>query len=150
MLYPGDYRSGMSGEAMPQAVVEPNPKAENIFSTDLPRLDIFNAKNLSELKEHSLDFWAKSDANAARIWNQSFGPKNGFEEMIELTKKGKMWPYPINNEYLLVGIDVWRTKLADYHLPRTGPIAHFMELVCVGLSKNPYMTAEKKKSHLEW
>lgn len=36
-----------------------------------------------------------------RIWNQSLGPRNGFEEMIELTEKGKMWPYPIDNEYLL-------------------------------------------------
>lgn len=39
----------------------------------------------------------------SRIWNQLFGPKNGFEELIEWTKKGKMWPYPINNEYLLGG-----------------------------------------------
>lgn len=35
------------------------------------------------------------------MWNQSFGPTNGFEEMIDLTEKGKMWPYPIDNEYLL-------------------------------------------------
>ena len=29
------------------------------------------------------------------------GPENAFEEQIEWTKKGKQWPYPINNEYLL-------------------------------------------------
>lgn len=34
-----------------------------------------------------------------RIWNSSFGPTNAFEEMIELTEQGKMWPYPIDNEY---------------------------------------------------
>lgn len=40
--------------------------------------------------------------------------------------------------------------LARYNLPKTGPVAHFMELVCVGLSKNPYMTVEKKRQHLDW
>lgn len=35
------------------------------------------------------------------------------------------------------------------HLPKTGPITHFMELVCVGLSKNPYMTLSKKHKHLD-
>lgn len=40
--------------------------------------------------------------------------------------------------------------LAKHNLPKTGPVAHFMELVCVGLSKNPYMTAAKKREHLDW
>jgi len=31
-----------------------------------------------------------------------------------------------------------------------GPIRHFMELVCVGLSKNPYLTAQEKKDHIFW
>lgn len=34
--------------------------------------------------------------------------------------------------------------------PRRGPIRHFMELVCVGLSKNPYMTVEEKVGHITW
>lgn len=34
--------------------------------------------------------------------------------------------------------------------PPKGPVRHFMELVCVGLSKNPYMTVETKKGHIEW
>lgn len=25
-------------------------------------------------------------------------PRNGFEEMIQWTKEGKLWQYPINNE----------------------------------------------------
>jgi hypothetical protein len=29
------------------------------------------------------------------------GPRNAFEETIEWTEKGKLWPYPINNEYML-------------------------------------------------
>lgn len=34
--------------------------------------------------------------------------------------------------------------------PKTGPVAHFMELVCVGLSKNPYLTVNEKKEHISW
>lgn len=34
--------------------------------------------------------------------------------------------------------------------PTKGPIRHFMELVCVGLSKNPYFTVTQKKEHIEW
>lgn len=34
--------------------------------------------------------------------------------------------------------------------PRQGPIRHFMELVCVGLSKNSYCTSQAKKAHIEW
>ncbi|VDM40996.1 unnamed protein product [Toxocara canis] len=157
MLYPEDYRTGAAGERA-EVTIQPDPKVKNIFSLDQPRLGIFNEDNLSKLKDHSLQFWADWDAHAARTWNQSFGPTNGFEEMIDLTEKGKMWPYPIDNEYLLgeeedVGfhehIFLERT-LSQYKLPKSGPIAHFMELVCVGLSKNPYMTAEKKRSHIQW
>lgn len=34
--------------------------------------------------------------------------------------------------------------------PTKGPVRHFMELVCVGLSKNPYYTVAQKKEHIEW
>ena len=34
--------------------------------------------------------------------------------------------------------------------PIKGPIRHFMELVCIGLSKNPYITAKDKTKHIEW
>lgn len=27
------------------------------------------------------------------------GPSNVYEEMIEWTKQGKMWPYPLDNEW---------------------------------------------------
>lgn len=42
----------------------------------------------------------------------------------------------------------------DKHLepwcPKKGPIRHFMELVCVGLSKNPYLAVKAKTGHIEW
>lgn len=34
--------------------------------------------------------------------------------------------------------------------PKSGPIRHFMELVCVGLSKNPYLTVQEKIGHIMW
>lgn len=34
--------------------------------------------------------------------------------------------------------------------PPKGPIRHFMELVCVGLSKNPYMFAKDKRERIMW
>lgn len=41
------------------------------------------------------------------------------------------------------------THLEDW-CPKKGPIRHFMELVCVGLSKNPFYTAQEKKEHIMW
>lgn len=34
--------------------------------------------------------------------------------------------------------------------PKKGAIRHFMELICVGLSKNPYYTVQQKREHIEW
>ncbi|KAK6020780.1 hypothetical protein OSTOST_13559 [Ostertagia ostertagi] len=92
------------------------------------------------------------------IMNQSLGPENSFEEQIEWTEQGKQWPYPIDNEYMLgheAEVPFYEHVFLERHLaglglPKDGPIAHFMELVCVGLSKNPYMTIEKKMDHLKW
>jgi len=38
----------------------------------------------------------------------------------------------------------------DHWCPKKGPIRHFMELVCVGLSKNSYLSVKEKEEHLEW
>lgn len=34
--------------------------------------------------------------------------------------------------------------------PERGPIRHFMELVLVGLSKNPHISVQRKHEHIEW
>jgi len=34
--------------------------------------------------------------------------------------------------------------------PAKGPIRHFMELVTVTLSKNPYLTVQQKHEHIDW
>ena len=38
----------------------------------------------------------------------------------------------------------------DPWCPKKGPIRHYMELVCNGLSKNPFFTVEEKKTHILW
>jgi len=84
-------------------------------------------------------------------------PKNIYEQMIIWTEQGKLWKFPINNEQ---GMDdesnvffaehVFLEPLIEEWCPKKGPIRHFMELVCVGLSKNPFLTVEEKKDHINW
>ncbi len=38
----------------------------------------------------------------------------------------------------------------DSWCPKKGPMRHFMEMVCIALSKNPYFTVQEKKDQLEW
>ncbi|MEE6472353.1 hypothetical protein FKM82_009586 [Ascaphus truei] len=83
-------------------------------------------------------------------------PRNGFEEMIQWTKEGKLWTFPIDNE---AGLD--EEQKVEFHehifldkyledFPKHGPIRHFMELVVCGLSKNPYLNVKQKQEHIEW
>jgi small subunit ribosomal protein S31 len=83
-------------------------------------------------------------------------PRNALEEQIEWTLQGKLWHFPVNNEQ---GIDYSHEKFhehlfLDTHIkswcPTSGPVRHFMELVCVGLSKNPYVSVQYKKETLDW
>lgn len=77
--------------------------------------------------------------------------------MILWTEQGKLWKFPIDNEQ---GLDEEKkVYFADHvfleqHLeswcPKRGPIRHYMELVCVGLSKNPYITVKNKIDHINW
>uniref|UniRef100_A0A2K6WIY2 Small ribosomal subunit protein mS31 n=1 Tax=Onchocerca volvulus TaxID=6282 RepID=A0A2K6WIY2_ONCVO len=157
MLYPDDPSSD-EPHIIPSNVIHPDCRVENIFENTENKLNIFKTTDIPKLKDHSMKLWYEWDKNAAMIWNQSFGPANAFEEMIELTEQGKMWPYPIDNEYQIgeeenVGFyeHIFLDKyLAQYNLPEEGPVAQFMELVCVGLSKNPYMSIKKKHAHLDW
>lgn len=45
---------------------------------------------------------------------------------------------------------IFLEDLLEPWCPQKGPIRHFMELVCVGLSKNSYLTVQAKKDHIEW
>ena len=45
---------------------------------------------------------------------------------------------------------VFLEHLLEPWCPERGPVRHFMELVCIGLQQNPYITVEKKISHINW
>ncbi|XP_061558419.1 28S ribosomal protein S31, mitochondrial isoform X2 [Phycodurus eques] len=111
----------------------------------------------------------RMDATYARptLWDADFAdrlassanqmPRNAFEEMIQWTKEGKLWQYPIDNEAGLeeeAGVPFHEHVFLEKHLeagfPERGPIRHFMELVVTGLSGNPYLTVQQKKEHVSW
>ena len=62
--------------------------------------------------------------------------------------------------YLFSGLDqeaqvgfhehIFLEHLLEEGFPTRGPIRHFMELVIVGLSKNPYLTVQEKHAHVDW
>ena len=45
---------------------------------------------------------------------------------------------------------IFLEPLIDDRFPASGPVRHFMELVVVGLSKNPYLTVAEKHAHIAW
>uniref|UniRef100_UPI00398EBED1 small ribosomal subunit protein mS31 isoform X2 n=1 Tax=Pristiophorus japonicus TaxID=55135 RepID=UPI00398EBED1 len=83
-------------------------------------------------------------------------PRNGFEEMIQWTKEGKLRQFPVNNEAGLEGeegVEFHEHIFLEKHLhgfPEQGPIRHFIELVINGLCKNPYLTVQQKIEHIDW
>lgn len=46
-------------------------------------------------------YWAAMENRKTKLINLSMGPTNAFEEQIQWTEQGRMWPYPIDNEYLI-------------------------------------------------
>lgn len=84
-------------------------------------------------------------------------PSNHFQKMALWTEQGKLWRFPIDNEQGLddeAAVCFTEHIFLDRHLddwcPRRGPIRHFMELVCVGLSKNPFYSVQQKIDHIHW
>ena len=107
---------------------------------DVPEFKVWNTCEQSELKVH-----------------QSHYPETGFQEMIQWTEEGKLWKFPIDNEQGMEeeqNVHFSEHVFLERHLtgwcPTIGPIRHYMELVCVGLSKNPYMTVQEKYDHIMW
>uniref|UniRef100_A0A8C6ZBU9 Small ribosomal subunit protein mS31 n=1 Tax=Nothoprocta perdicaria TaxID=30464 RepID=A0A8C6ZBU9_NOTPE len=114
---------------------------------NLPR-DILNLVTTSSPTIWDLEF-AKE---IAAVTEQP--PRNGFEEMIQWTKEGILWEFPIDNEAGMEDDAEFHEHIfLEKHLedfPKQGPIRHFMELVICGLSKNPYLTVKQKIEHIEW
>ena len=121
------------------------------------RLNIFELKPVAEEApetEAAPSLWDVEFAKQlAAVTEQPF--QNGFEEMIQWTKEGKLWEFPINNEagFDDDGSEFHEHIFLDKYLegfPKQGPIRHFMELVTCGLSKNPYLSVKQKVEHIEW
>lgn len=121
------------------------------------RLNIFDLKAVTEK--------APETETAPSLWDVEFAKQlaevneqplqNGFEEMIQWTKEGKLWEFPINNEagFDDDGSEFHEHVFLDKYLedfPKQGPIRHFMELVTCGLSKNPYLSVKQKVEHIQW
>ncbi|CAH8636357.1 unnamed protein product [Schistosoma bovis] len=84
-------------------------------------------------------------------------PNNQFEEWLKWTLEKKMWSFPINNEQdwdSELDVPFYEHVFLENHLNKEHlkckPLASFLELVCTGLSKNPYFSVDDKKQHLEW
>ncbi|EGV95016.1 28S ribosomal protein S31, mitochondrial [Cricetulus griseus] len=123
---------------------------------------------LRQLQQHEEETRTQKDREkkaSPSLWEIEFAKQlatvneqplgNGFEEMIQWTKEGKLWEFPVNNE---AGFDDDGSEFHDHifldkHLegfPKQGPIRIFMELVTSGLSKNPYLSVKQKVDHIEW
>lgn len=82
---------------------------------------------------------------------------NYFQKMILWTDQNKIWTFPINNEQsveiendIYFSDHIFIEQYIESWCPKKGPIRHFMELVCVGLSKNCYISVKDKRDHVDW
>lgn len=137
------------------------------FLTSAPsKVDLFGEKPLGifttitnfkqELPTEQLDIFSKLQQRELKL-AVMHPPSNYFQKMALWTNQGKLWKFPIDNEQ---GLDeeekipftehIFLEKHLESWCPKKGPIRHFMELVCVGLSKNPYYTVQQKREHIEW
>ncbi|XP_068457042.1 small ribosomal subunit protein mS31 [Clinocottus analis] len=131
------------------------------------RRDLFSGKRLNIFSLTPDEDRVESTVARPSLWDIEFANqlslstnqtlRNGLEEMIQWTKEGKMWQYPINNE---AGLEeeasvpfhdhIFLEKHLEEGFARQGPVRHFMELVVAGLSRNPYLTVHQKREHISW
>uniref|UniRef100_A0AAV2JC40 Small ribosomal subunit protein mS31 n=1 Tax=Knipowitschia caucasica TaxID=637954 RepID=A0AAV2JC40_KNICA len=129
-------------------------KRRNVFTTK--RLNIFTPSEKTDLQTAWTTLWDVDYADhLSTVTNHM--PRNGFEEMIQWTQEGKLWQYPIDNDFGLEEESnvpfhehIFLEKYLEEGFPRQGPVRHFMELVISGLSRNPHLTVEQKKAHIFW
>jgi len=160
----GDTLSGDSPSAdkprQPRRMQTSNAGAWNLNSGE--SLGIFTAMSEAaapagdELVAGGSGVWERVDAQELEL-AVTQPPANAWEEMIQWTEEGTLWQLPVDNEQGLeeeAAVGFHEHVFLEGHLepwcPPRGPIRHFMELVCVGLGKNPWLTVEEKKQHIEW
>ncbi|GFR26320.1 28S ribosomal protein S31, mitochondrial [Trichonephila clavata] len=135
-----------------QQPIRPSQTPINLF--DAPPLDIFKLSEEPSI-ETKKTVWQTLEAKNLKLLTQ-YAPANGFEEMIMWTEQGKHWEFPINNQRELgeeENVGFHEHVFLEQHLhgfPTKGPVRHFMELVAVGLSKNPYISVDRKVENINW
>lgn len=128
--------------------------------TEVSIVDLFGATplNIFERASTAIDpctTWSSLEKKELRL-AVTHPPRNYFEKMALWTEQGKVWKFPIDNEQGWEEehkTDFTEHVMLEMHLdwcPQKGPIRHFMELVCVGLSKNNFLSAKEKRDHLIW
>ncbi|XP_072939952.1 uncharacterized protein mRpS31 [Epargyreus clarus] len=130
----------------------PQPTKIDIFSGE--PLGIFQSKE--ENYGTKLDVWESLEQRELMLATLQ-PPANYFQKMALWTEQGKVWKFPINNEQGMEEeneVHFSEHIFLDTHLegwcPTKGPIRHFMELVCIGLSKNAFYTVKEKRDHIMW
>ncbi|KAJ0182315.1 hypothetical protein K1T71_001684 [Dendrolimus kikuchii] len=130
----------------------PQTTSVNIFSGE--PLGIFKAREPNY--GTTLDVWDSLKEREVTLATTQ-PPANYFQKMILWTEQGKIWKFPIDNEQGLeeekkvhFSEHVFLDSYLEGWCPKRGPIRHFMELVCVGLSKNAFYTVQEKKDHIIW
>lgn len=133
---------------------EPSTGSVNLFGAK--PIDIFNDPSKLRDSPDMLKTWDHLHQRELKL-AVTHPPANYFQKMALWTEQGKLWKFPIDNEQGMDeehATDFSEHIFLEQHLepwcPTKGPIRHFMELVCVGLSKNPYITAREKKAHILW
>ncbi|XP_030828448.1 28S ribosomal protein S31, mitochondrial [Strongylocentrotus purpuratus] len=137
---------------------EPYQRQRKRTLFDRQRLNIFSPAtetDVSEVKEEGTSIWERELDKQLRELSYST-MHNGFEEAMKLTEEGKIWKYPIDNEQ---GMEKERKVAFHEHIfldhlledfPRRAQVLDFMELVLIGLSKNPFLTVAQKHDHVAW
>jgi len=142
-------RRAMEAEKLAGASVELNSGIPlGIFSGPMAQKD-------ADAGDKQISFWRACHKRELSVLSTP-PPRNALEEMILQTKQGKLWHFPVDNEQGLIYSDdpFYNHVFLEHHLdpwcPKSGPVRHFMEVLCMGLSQNPYYSSEKKKETILW
>lgn len=128
----------------------------------LSKVDLFGAEPLGiftsskGIPRESLEIWDYLEKRELRL-AVTHPPSNYFQKMALWTEQGKLWRFPIDNEQDIgpeSDVDFTEHIFLEEQLepwcPKKGPVRHFMELVTVGLSKNPYLSVQEKQEHIHY
>lgn len=152
--FPREPRESRKRAPLTTLVAPPTGASVKLF--DGEPLGIFTDPALLQESPDILKTWNTLQNRELRL-AVTHPPANYFQKMALWTEQGKLWRFPINNEQGLdeeAKVSFTEHIFLEDHLepwcPKRGPIRHFMELVCVGLSKNYFISAQEKKEHILW